>query len=365
MKTIKLSSSWLGEGEIQNVKRVMMSQSINMGMETKRFEEALCDFFGGQKHVSCTGSCTAALHLALQCNDIKKGDEVLVPTYTFIATFQAIKATGATPVPCDVDLDDGFLNIDDATARCNSKTKAILPVLFAGCSAKIDRVYEFAKSRSIKVIEDAAHCFGDENISKRDGTLCFSFDPIKNITCISGGAVLTSDQELAQRINDARLLGVMGDTEARYRGERSFDAQTEAQGWRYHMNDVEAAVGLAQLEKFEQIKNLRQKYANMYIKALGSLESIKLFPINTKTAVPHIFPIIIANKKRDALRKHLLQHGISTGIQYKPNHLLEYFQMGYDLPNSVWLFENIISLPLHPLLSDDDVEYIIDKIKNW
>ena len=131
------------------------------------------------------------------------------------------------------------------------------------------------------------------------------------------------------------------------------------------MNDVEAAVGLAQLEKFEQIKNLRQKYANMYIKALGSLESIKLFPINTKTAVPHIFPIIIANKKRDALRKHLLQHGISTGIQYKPNHLLEYFQMGYDLPNSVWLFENIISLPLHPLLSDDDVEYIIDKIKNW
>lgn len=360
---IKLSSPWLGQEEIDAVTDVLLSQKINMGMETKYFEEELYAFFGRSDiDVSCVNSCTAALHLALQCSDIGVGDEVLVPTYTFVSTFQAIKATGAIPIPCDVEIDDVFISLEDAQNRTTSKTKAIVPVLFAGCDGKIDRLYEFARNNSLIVVEDAAHCFGDEEIVQREGILCFSFDPIKNITCANGGAIVTSDMLLAKKIKNARLLGVVGDTDVRYNGGRSYDFETVAQGWRYQMNNIEAAIGRAQLRKFDQIKLRRRKYADMYINGLQNIDEIRLLPINIKTAVPHIFPIIVKNNLRDNLRKVLQAKGIETGVQYKPNHQLKYFNLGYELPNANELFQNMLSLPLHPALSVEDVTYIIDAI---
>ncbi|MDR1390774.1 MAG: aminotransferase class I/II-fold pyridoxal phosphate-dependent enzyme, partial [Holosporales bacterium] len=315
--------------------------------------------------VTCVHSCSAALQLSLQACGVKCGDEVLVPTYTFVSTFQAVSANGAIPIPCDIDLDDGFINLDDAKDRLSSKTKAIIPVIFAGCSSKINDVYQFAKDNCLEVIEDAAHCFGDEDIAQRDGILCFSFDPIKNISCGDGGCVLTSRVDITEKLEDIRLLGVIGDTKKRFSGKRSWDADVKEQGWRLHMNNISAAIGRAQLTKFPKIKSLRQRNANMYLSNLKDVDEVFLFSINTKTSVPHIFPIMVAAEKRDSLRNFLMKRGIETAVQYKPNHLLTYFNRGYDLPNAVELFSKILSLPVHPLVTEDDIQYIVDSIKDF
>lgn len=364
MHKIKLSSAYFGEEEADAVAKVLMTQVVNMGVEVKLFEEELHKFFGrSDANVTCVHSCTAALQLAIQACDIGIGDEVLVPTFTFVSTFQAVSANGAIPVPCDVNLDDGFIDINDAESRLTSKTKAIIPVLFAGCSSKIDKVYQFAKAHNLKVIEDAAHCFGDETIAHSDGIFCFSFDPIKNISCGDGGCVLTTHKEITERLKDMRLLGVIGDTERRFQGKRSWNSDVKELGWRLHMNNIAAAIGRAQLAKFSEIRMLRQRNANMYLTGLANMPEIQLFPINAKTAVPHIFPIIVKNGRRDELQKYLADAGIETGVQYKPNHLLSYFNMGYALPNAEKLYSEILSLPIHPFVTEDDMAYIISNIQ--
>ncbi|MDR1609263.1 MAG: DegT/DnrJ/EryC1/StrS family aminotransferase [Holosporales bacterium] len=362
MKRIKLSAAWFSEQEADAVARVMKTGSVSMGRETQQFESELLSFLGKpDAHVICVHSCTAALLLATQACGIGAGDEVLIPTLTFVATFQAVKACGAVPVPCDVT-DDGFIDLSDAAESLTSRTKAIMPVLYAGCDSRIYDVYQFAEANNLRVIEDAAHCFGDENIANRDGIMCFSFDPIKNISCGDGGCILTSDSAIAKKLADMRLLGVIGDTERRYSGQRSWDFDVTEQGWRLHMNDIAAAIGRTQLARFPQIRERRRRSAKMYMKALSAISELQLFPINTETAVPHIFPIIVKDGSRDGLQAFLAEAGIETGVQYKPTHLLSYFDMGYDLPNAVRLYESMLSLPLHPLLSDNDGQYVIDTI---
>ncbi|MDR1289400.1 MAG: DegT/DnrJ/EryC1/StrS family aminotransferase [Holosporales bacterium] len=366
MSTIRLSAPWFGDAEVEAVARVLKSQKVGMGAEVKQFEAELLSFFGrNDTNISCVSSCTAAIHLSLQACGIGQGDEVLVPTLTFVSTFQAVRATGARPIPCDIDLDDGFIDLDDARSRITRNTKAIVPVLFAGCDWKIDRLQQLAEDYGLKIIEDAAHSFGNENIASRDSVLCFSFDAIKNISCGDGGAILTSDDEVANKIKDIRLLGVIGDTDLRFQGKRSWDFDVTEQGWRYHMNDISAAIGRAQLAKFPLIKQKRQANARIYMDRLLPISQISLFPINAKTAVPHIFPIIVKNGRRDDLKDFLARNGIETGIQYKPNHLLSLFNLGYNLPKAMKLYGSILSIPVHPLLSEEDITFVANCIKKF
>ncbi len=365
---IKLSSPYVDQDEKDAVCRVLDSHVLNMGVETREFERELKNFWGREDiNVCCVNSCTAALQIAMQSHGIGNDDEVLVPSFTFVSTFQAVSATGAIPIPVDIDIDDGFISIDDIKNRISKKTRCIIPVLFAGCDQKIDKIYDFADHNNLIVIEDAAHSFGDEDIIKRAGTLCFSFDAIKNITCSDGGAIVTSNNEVYNKLKDIRLLGVIGDTEARYNGQRSWNSDTVDQGWRYHMSNICASIGRAQLRKFEGIiKYRRQLYSRMYVEGLHDIEWIKLFPIKYKTSVPHIFPIILPNENvRNHLKKYLLDNGIESGIQYKPNHLLTKFNRGYNLPKTEELYSRILSIPVHPRLSEDEVSYIIDKIRNF
>ncbi|MBQ9441219.1 MAG: DegT/DnrJ/EryC1/StrS family aminotransferase [Alphaproteobacteria bacterium] len=365
-KVIKLSSPWYGQEEKDAVARVLDSQVTCMGIETKLFEEELQTFLGREDiNIICVNSCTAALQLSLQGIGIKPGDEVIVPTLTFISTFQAVTANGAVPIPCDVDKNTGFIDINDVKKRITKKTKCIVPVLYAGIDNNINEIYHIAHDNNIPVIEDAAHSFGNKNIIKRAGILCFSFDPIKNLSCTDGGMIVCSNNNIAERLKDIRLLGVIGDTNNRYNNKRSWDFDVKEQGWRYHMNNVCAAIGRAQLSKFNKIRELRCEYANIYLEELNSIEDIQLLPIDTVNGVPHIFPIILKSDTVDDLKNFLLQSNIGCGTQYKPNHLLKYFNKGYSLPNAEWLYRHIISIPLHPMLSKDDVYYVISKIKTF
>jgi dTDP-4-amino-4,6-dideoxygalactose transaminase len=364
---IRLSKSVVGLEEKQALERVIDHGYLGMGKEVQSFELELKEFLGTQLDVMCVNSGTAALHMAMAGLDIGPGDEVLVPTITYISSFQAISATGARPIPCDVYENTLFIDLEDAEERLTSKTRAVMPVHYASDSQGIPSVYEFAKKNNLRVIEDAAHSFGckrqNEMIGVSGDVLCFSFDGIKNITSGEGGAVLTSDPILKKRIQDARLLGVESDTDKRFAGERSWSFDAKYQGWRYHMSDLMAAIGRVQLKKFDSFSSKRKEIVNFYLSQLSNLKKLKLFEFDYQSITPHIFPVRILNGKRDQLIKALKDNNIQSGIHYQPNHLLSLYKTEYALPVAEKIYKEIISIPLHPELNNKDLFRITDLIK--
>jgi dTDP-4-amino-4,6-dideoxygalactose transaminase len=370
LKNIRLSKSVVGRAEKEALAKVIDENYLGMGSFVDRFEQALKAYIGDGE-VACVSSGTAALHLALMGIGLKPGDEVLVQSLTFVACFQAISAVGAVPVACEVIPETCTIDLNDAQKRLTKKTKAIMPVHYASRTGKIEDVYRFAKKHGLRVIEDAAHAFGTVYQGKKVGSfgdvVCFSFDGIKNITCGEGGAVITKDAKVARAVKDARLLGVHKDTEKRYRGERSWEFDVFGQGYRYHISNLFAAIGLAQLDRLEkEFKPARQKLAKRYQNELGFLSGMTLFPDDFDDIVPHIFPIKVHGRNRDALRTYLIDNGIECGIHYYPNHLLNYFRRkDVRLPITEKIYDELLSLPLHPDVTADDQDTILRTIKEF
>jgi dTDP-4-amino-4,6-dideoxygalactose transaminase len=366
---IRLSKSIVGEEEIAAAVAVIQRGYLGMGSEVLSFEAELSDYFGGRE-VVCVSNGTSALQLSLQALGIKSGDEVLVPTLTYVASFQAIAATGATPIACDVRESDGLLNIEDARRRITSRTRAIMPVHYASNPGNLDDIYSFAHQNGLRVVEDAAHAFGCNHNRRRIGSfgdvVCFSFDGIKNITSGEGGAIVSSDHNLIANVKDSRLLGVEQDSERRYRGERSWELNVTTQGWRYHMSDLMAAIGRIQLRRFEvEFKPRRCSLAYHYRKAFEGISGISLFESDIEEIVPHIFPVRILHFHRDRVRKELEDNDIQTGVHYKPAHLLDYFGGGTtSLPVAERLYSELLTLPLHPGITDGECEHIIQTTLN-
>lgn len=365
---IRLSKSIIGSREKEAVLGVLEREYLGMGFEVQQFEEALSHFFG--RPAVCVNTGTAALQLSLQACGIGTGDEVLVPSLTYVASFQAISATGARPVACDIDPITLTLNWRDAERRLTPHTKAVMPVHYSGGVGDIDGIYEFASRNGLRVIEDAAHAFGSYYKNRRVGSFgdvaCFSFDGIKNITSGEGGCVVTSDESVLQQVRDARLLGVEKDTEQRYAGGRSWEFQVQMQGWRYHMSNIMAAIGLVQLERFTDLAEKRQMLARHYDVRLRGRAGITVLPHDYNDVVPHIYVIRIAGlRDRDKLRAWLTDQGIQTGVHYQPNHWLKYFRVGdmsLPLPVVDMVYPELLTLPLHPDLHAQDVEFVCNKL---
>lgn len=366
---VRLSKSCVGEEESRALTKVIEAGYLGMGRDVQALEEEIRTYLQTEREVMCVNTGTAALHLALSCMDIGPGDEVLVPSLTYVASFQAISATGAKPIACDVTEDRGFLDIPDAKKRLTPRTKAIMPVHYASNSVGLRGVYEFAVQHGLRVVEDAAHAFGGEFDSQlvgaRGDVVCFSFDGIKNITSGEGGAVVTNDAKLAQRIRDARLLGVEKDTEKRYQGGRSWEFEVSHQGYRYHMSNLMAAIGREQLKKLPTFATHRRQCVATYIKAFSSIEGIKLLDFDHRHIVPHIFCVRIVNGKRNDLLAYLRAQNIECGFHYNPNHKLEFFRSNYSLPITEKLVQELISLPLHSELSSEDQTRVILAVQSF
>ena len=360
----RLSQPEISEDEIAAVTDVLRSEFFGMGKQVASFEEKLGSFFG--RETLCVSTGTAAVQLGLIGAGIKPGDEVLVPSLTFIATYQAISATGAVPVSCDVNPNSLQIDLDDAQKRITPKTKAIVPVYFVGATNCLDLVAEFGKANNLRVVADAAHAFGSKHKGKFVGSFgdisCFSFDGIKNITSGEGGCIVTDDQDALNRIRDARLLGVVGDSEKRKNRERSWDFDVQQQGWRFHMSDIFAAIGIVQLAKLENHSVKRQELFDRYLINLKDNPRIALFDWNTSEGmVPHIFVLRIPGlKDRDNLRLKLENLGVPTGVHYKPNHLLSFYREKYKLPATESIYPEILTLPLHTRLTPFDVDKICE-----
>jgi len=361
---IRLSKSCIGEAEKRAVIGVLDREYLGMGAEVQEFEKQLTEFFG--RPAVCVVNGTAALHLALQGCGIGPGDEVLVQSLTYVASFQAISATGATPVACDVDPATLTLDWRDAEKRLTKKTKAVMPVHYSGGVGALDEIYAFAHKHGLRVIEDAAHAFGTVYQGKRVGGFgdiaCFSFDGIKNITSGEGGCIVTEDPLVLQKVRDARLLGVERDTEKRYLGERSWEFDVTAQGWRYHMSNIMAIIGVGQLHRFSEMAVRRQHLAHLYDQKLKGNSNLKLLQHDYDQVVPHIYVVQIKGAvDRQALCEQLADNGIQTGIHYQPNHLLSYYRTPYhaeSLPVTEELASRLLTIPLHPDLCDAEVEYV-------
>jgi len=368
---IRLSKSIVGQLEAAAAAKVIVEDGyLGMGQAVQRFELELQEYLG-VKHVMCVNSGTAALHLAVQALGLGIGDEVLVQSLTFVSDFQAISATGAKPIACEIIPQNGTIDLADTAKRLSTRTKAIMPVHYASNPGDLDAIYAFAKENNLRVIEDAAHAFGCYYKGKKIGSFgdiaCFSFDGIKNITSGEGGAVATNDDQIAELVKNARLLGVEKDTEKRFSGERSWESDVRHQGYRYHMSNILAAIGSVQLSRFEnEFRPKRIALAKQYRERLKSVEQIQLLQGEPGDIVPHIFSVRVLNGQRDALRQYLTEQEIQTGIHYLPNHLLTYYGAKKGtLPITEQFYREIISLPLHPGLTACEMNNVLQAINKF
>jgi perosamine synthetase len=359
----------LGQEELRLVREVFDSRWLGMGSVTKAFEDRLATLLG-VRHVVAVNTGTSALHLALNALEFEPGDEVIVPSLTFVATAQVILQVGARPVFCEVSPDTLNLDLADAFSRVTPRTKAFLPVHYGGLSCEMDRLLPFARERGIRIVEDAAHAFGSTFKGRPIGGLgdltCFSFDPIKNITCGEGGAVTTNDDELARRLVPARILGIDNDTWNRYRNERNWFYQVVHPGFRYHLSNINAAIGLAQLDRFDDFRYRKRAVVRRYDEAFADLSGLALIRHDLDEEFPFFYIVRVRDRRRESLMSYLKERGVGSGVHYIPNHIQPLFsEYATPLPITEHVFEEILTLPLYVEITDDEVHRVIEAVRGF
>jgi len=352
----------IGKDELENVHKVFKTRWLGMGSFVYEFEKAIESYLG-VKYAIAVNTGTTAIHIALSAVGVGRGDEVLVPSLTFAGSVQPIINLGARPVFCDIEPDTLNIDIEDAKRRITKKTKAIIVVHYGGMACDMSRILDIAKKKGITVVEDAAHAFGSSYKGKKIGSFghlaCFSFDPIKNITCGEGGCVTTNSARLAKILRRKRLLGISKDTWMRYRNKRSWLYKVVTEGYRYHMSNVNAAIGLAQLERFEKFIEKKKRIIKGYDGFFRNVKGIGLLRRNYEETAPFNYTIKI-EKNRDGFIEYMQKNGISVGLNYIPNHVQPFFK-GFKkdaLPITEALWKRIASLPLYYDMKRDEIEKV-------
>jgi len=364
----------ISKEEIDEVVDTLKSDWITTGPKTKEFEKRFAEYVG-TKYAIAVNSATAGMHLALVASGIGKGDEVITTPYTFAATANVIIHSQATPVFVDINKDT--FNIDPAKIEeaITRKTKAIIPVHFAGQSCQMDEILEIAKRYHLIVIEDAAHAVSSKYKDKKIGNIgnvtAFSFYATKNLTTGEGGMVTTNNKELAEKIAILSLHGISKDAWKRYGAQGSWYYEIMYPGFKYNMTDIQASIGLHQLAKIEECLKIREQYVRMYEEAFKELPQI----ITPKNVTPgrhawHLYCILVNAKtiNRDKFIEELAAEGIGTSVHFIPIHLHPFYRQTFgfkkgDFPIAEWIYEREISLPLHPKLTKQDVKEVILAVK--
>lgn len=359
----------IGDAEMLRIQKVLGTGWLGQGDEVSEFERRIAEITGAGEVVALN-SGTSALTLALEVSGIKNGDEVIVPSLTFCAGVQAIRAVGASPVFCEVDTETLNINLADAAARITANTRAIMPVHFCGQPSDMEDLLELAQKHNLVVIEDAAHAFGSSYRGKMIGSFeksitCFSFDPIKNITCGEGGAIATGNPVIAGKLRKMRMLGIDRDSWFRRENPSKWFYEVTTKGYRNHMSNINAAIGLAQLDKFELFRERKREVVKRYNRAFGEMAGITTIKWNLTESFPFAYIVRIAGNKRDELMVHLRNQGVDSGINYIPNHLQPYFSTGESLPVTENLYREIITLPLFAGITDSETDQVINAVASF
>jgi UDP-4-amino-4-deoxy-L-arabinose-oxoglutarate aminotransferase len=374
---LPLSRPSLGEEEIREVLDVIRSGWITSGPRVKRFEEEFSRYVGA-RHAVAVNSCTAALHVALLAHGMGSGDEVVTSSMTWSATVNMIEVAGAKPVFADVDRETLQITPETVAAALTERTRAILPVHFAGQACDLDRLVAIATNRNLTIIQDAAHAVGTEFRGRRIGgggvTACFSFHPIKNITTGEGGMITTDSDELAEKLRLLRFHGVNRDAWSRYGKVDSPRYETVTPGWKYNLTDLQAALGIHQLAKLDSFIERRTRLAELYHAQLAEIDGVK--PLGRASGTSrhawHLFVVTIEPGRfgcdRDRFMQLMAQQGVGTGLHFTAVHLHDYYRSRYGyasgaLPNTEWASDRVVSLPLFPGMNDSDVSRVCEAIR--
>ena len=367
----------VGDEEIAEVLDVLRSGWLTTGPKTRDFEREFAAMVGA-KHAVAVNSCTAALHLALEAAGIREGDEVLVPTMTFAATAEVVTYFKAKPVL--VDCDQNTLNLDTNRIEqaITGKTKAIIPVHFAGHPCHMDQILSIAPAQNLRVIEDAAHALPARYNGKMVGSIgestCFSFYATKNITTGEGGMLTTDNDEYAARARMMSLHGLSRDAWNRYSAEGSWYYEILSPGFKYNLTDIAAALGLAQLKKCDRFWKTRERYAALYHEGFRDFPEI-VCP-HASPNVQHAWHLYVIQLELDRLRiprnefiHRLQQAGIGCSVHFIPLHLHPYYSQAFgyrpnDLPVASRVFQRVLSLPLYSKMTEADVTRVIETVRN-
>jgi len=363
----------IGEAEINRVVACLKSGWITTGALCKEFEDKFCELTGSKKAVTLN-SATAGMHLVLTALNLQPGDEVLTPSMTFASTINMIALRGAKPVFVDIDYDTLNMNCDLLERKISSKTKAIIPVHFAGAPVDMDKIDELARKYHLTVIEDAAHAVGTYYKGIHAGgfghAAIFSFHPIKNITTGEGGLITLNDNRFEKKLRLLRFHGIERDAWKRYGkgGNPSYDIMEP--GYKYNMPDMLAALGLAQLERWQILNARRHVLAKLYLHGLEGITELDLpqVPAYDHVHAWHLFIVKIKHCPRDEFMQKLAEYNIGYGLHFPPAHTLSYVKRAYKgndmfLPETDRAADRIISLPLFPDMTEDDVHYVCAAIK--
>jgi perosamine synthetase len=362
-----------GNEEADAVKEVLLSGWVGLGPKTLKFEEEFANYIGCDYAVGLN-SGTAALHLAACALQLKEGDEVIVTPITFVSTVHAISYMGATPVFADVEPDTLNLDVADVARKITDKTKAVFCVHYAGHPCDMDALHELCDSRGIYVVEDAAHACGAKYKGQKIGNIseltCFSFHAVKNLACGEGGAITCNSDWFARYFKEMRWLGITKDTFSRTANEKVYAWQywVDKLGYKCHLHDISAAIGLVQLGKLEKNNGLRRQLVNRYNEAFADLDWLET-PAEKEYARNswHLYVIKVPNRKnRDSLIRHLKEYNIAPGVHYYPINLHPYYKnVRAEVPvaNEVW--KRIISIPLYPDLTTEDQDRVINAVREF
>jgi dTDP-4-amino-4,6-dideoxygalactose transaminase len=345
---------------------------LGMGALTKEFEELIAGILGlKHRYVVATNTGTSALHIALLVAGVGKGHEVITPSFNYVADQQAITAAGAEVVMCDIREDNLGIDCEKAEALITSRTRAIIPLHFAGIPCDQAGVYRLAKKYNLRVIEDATHALGtvidDQFIGSYGDLCCFSFDPVKIITSIDGGAVVSGSQKELEHLQRLRLLGVDKDTTLRYQNNRAWDYDVVTQGFRYHLTNIMASVGISQVKRLDEFIETRQRVCRAYNGAFSSIEGVIAPPTDFRGISPFIYSLRILGGRREALIEHLKRLRINVGIHFVPVHKHTFYRNSRtgDMSVTERICSEVLTLPLHSNMNPQWVERVIEGVTGF
>ena len=369
---IPFSRPWIDDTEIEAVSQVLASKWISTGNRVREFERAFAEYLG-VKHAIAVSSCTAALHLSLVVAGISSDDEVITTPYTFTATAEAIRYVGAKPVFVDICPDT--LNIDTSKIEqaITARTKAILPVHIAGIPCDMNALQDISQRYHLTLIDDAAHAIPAEYSGQYIGSIgdlsAFSFYANKNLTTGEGGMITTNSDAFAAPLRTMRLHGIDKDAWARQSQRNIWHYDIATEGYKYNMTDIQAAMGVCQLMKLNKQHERRRNFAQIYQMELAKFPQIStpIAPDNPREHAWHLYIIQLHTGNRDEFVAALREANIECSVHYIPLHLFEFYQERYgyrvgDFPSAEAAFERVVSLPLHPGLTEAEIHVVIDVI---
>lgn len=358
--------------EINAVIEAMKSGWMTMGPKTVAFEQKFKEYVGSCEAVSMN-SATAALHLALKAIDLKRDDEVIVPTNTFIATVEVVTYFDAIPVLCDIEEDTHNIDVLKIESLVTDKTKAIIPVHFAGQPCDMDEIYKISKKYNLKVIEDAAHAIPSfykgtlvGNLNGSDIT-CFSFYATKTLSTGEGGMATTNNTSYAKNMKINRLHGISRDAWDRYTTKGAWYYEVVDNGCKYNTTDINSSIGLIQLKKQVMLRDKRQEIAKKYNDAFNKNKNI-ILPIIKKDRETSWHLYVIKINHRDEVIEKLKENGVGCSVHFIPVHKHPYYKKKYgyiecNYPVANKVYEKSLSLPIYPDMTDEEVLFVIDNLK--